>query len=436
MIWWIYNVLFGIGFVLMLPKFLLRMRKRGGYSRDFGQRLGRYRYEVFEKLTEQRRVWIHAVSVGELFVALKLMERWREARPEARFVVSVTTSTGYALAEKRLDPRDVVIYFPVDFPPVVSKVLGMIKPLALVMVEVEWWPNLIRQARGRGIPVALVNGRVSERSFRGYKRVGMFTRRLLPELNVLCVQSEGDGQKLVALGAEPEQVVVTGSAKYDIAAGDLGSKAGPDVRGLLDAAGITRDRKILLGGSTWPGEEEALLDVYKSLKTRHRDLALVLAPRHVERVPEILELLKRSAKPFVRRSEVKAGQGLKSGPADVFLLDTTGELASFYGEADVIFVGKSLTQHGGQNILEPAAFARPVVVGPNMENFQSITRDFLDAGALVQVPDLQNLRRAVDDLLYNDDKRRLLGEAAAQVIKQRQGALDRTLAAVLKECGV
>lgn len=434
MIWAVYNLVFGLGFALLLPRFLWRMRRRGGYAKDFQHRFARYRPELVEAFAEERRVWIHAVSVGELFVATKLIEGWRRVRPETSFVLSVTTSTGYALARKHLDPRDVAMYFPMDFPPIMKRTLDLIRPSEIVLVEVELWPNLIRLATARGIPVSLVNGRLSDRSFRRYRKVRFLTRRLLPMLKALCMQSRTDADRMLALGAPEDRVIVTGTAKYDIAA-DWEDADGADMLDVLRRAGFAEGNPVLLGGSTWPGEEEALLDVFKGLKTRYRDLRMILAPRHVERVPEVAELIKRHARTFVRRSELRHEGGGRSGPVDVMLLDTTGELRRLYRLADVIFVGKSFTRHGGQNILEPAAYAKPVVVGPNMENFRAIMEDFLAADAIRQVATLQDLRRAVDDLLANRDKREALGLRAAGVIQARKGALPRTLDLLLGEAG-
>ena len=429
MLWLIYNVLFAVVFTAMLPHFLLRMRRRGGYARDFGQRLGRYAPDVSARLGEGGRVWIHAVSVGEVYVALRLMREWRSRLPDERFVLSVTTSTAHAIAERQLDGRDVLIYFPADFPLIMRRVLKLIRPSALILVEVEFWPNLIRRAKAMGTPVFLVNGRMSDRSFRGYRRVGLFTRRILGMFDLLGAQSEEDGARLIALGAPAGRVVVTGSAKYDVATADA-----PDLQratALLRQAGVREGDRILLGGSTWPGEEALLIDVFKGLKTRYRDLVLVLAPRHVERTNDVMVAIKASTRTVVRRSTLKPGGAPMEARPDIFLLDTTGELRDFYGCADVIFVGKSLTQHGGQNIIEPALFGKPIVVGPNMENFRAIVSDFADAGALMQIRDLQGLRRAVDDMLDDESKRRAMGEAARNVLQQKSGAVARTMDGIL-----
>lgn len=425
MIWILYNILFGIGFLLMLPKFLLRMARRGGYARDFTQRFARYRPEVVAKLDEGRRIWVHAVSVGEIFVALKLMEQWRERRPDLRFVLTTNTSTGHAIAARQLNPRDVLLYFPLDVPWIMRRALDTIDPLAVVLVELELWPNLVRLAHARGVPVILVNGRVSDHSFRGYQRLHAFTRRLLPLVDVLCVQTRVDGDRLVALGARPERVKVLGTAKYDVATFDPSGEA--DARELLRRARINDNDLILLGGSTWAGEEHALLDAYKGLKTRYRNLVLVLAPRHVERTPEVLREIKDSHMSVVRRSELKNPDYQVRARPQVFLLDTTGELKNFYACADIIFVGKSLTQHGGQNPIEPALYGRPIVVGRNMENFRAVVEDLRQAEALVEVGDLQSLRRSLDDLCSDPARRMALGEAAARLVREKVGTTERTL---------
>ena len=421
--WILYNILFVIGFTLMLPRFLFRMARRGGYRKDFEQRFGRYQPDVEDRLAAGERIWVHAVSVGELFVALRLMREWRERRPGLRFVLTTTTSTGHTLARKELPPEDVLLYFPLDLPFIMRRVLDLIRPKAIVLVELELWPNLIRLAHERAIPVMLVNGRVSDHSFGGYQKLRYFTRRVLPMMDLFCVQTRLDGERLAALGAPANRVRLLGSAKYDVAeASDGGAAAAEE---LLRAALITEHHQILLGGSTWPGEEDALLDVYKGMKTRHRNLVLVLAPRHVERAADVVRQIKEHAMTFVRRSEL--AKAAPRAMPQVFLLDTTGELKNFYACADVIFVGKSLTQHGGQNPIEPAMYGKAIVCGPHMENFRGVVEDFRRADAMVQVPDLQNLRRAVDELLASQSRRIAMGQRAERLVQEKKGAVARTL---------
>lgn len=424
MVWFLYNLLFPIGFVALLPRFISRMLRRGGYRRHFFQRFARYDDNTLSRLAGERRVWVHAVSVGEIFVALKLMREWRARRPDLRFVITTTTPTGHALAGRSIDPRDVLLYFPLDFPFVVRRALAAIRPRALVLVEVEIWPNLIRRAHDEAIPIALVNGRLSDRSFAGYRRLRLFTRGLLPLVDVFCVQTSVDAERLIALGAPRNRVTVLGSAKYDVA--EIDREGASRARAALRAAGITEQHMILMGGSTWPGEERALLDVYKGLRTRHRNLVLVLAPRHAERADEVAAEIRDQGLSFARRSQLGSAPPPRQ-PPPVFLLDTTGELKDFYACADLIFIGKSLTQRGGQNPIEAALYGKAIVCGPHMDNFRGVIDDFLEAAAIVQVPDLTHLRRVCGELLGNDERRLELGRRAAELVQAKRGAVRATV---------
>lgn len=424
MIWFFYNCLYVLVFTLLLPRFLWRMVRRGGYAKNFLQRVGYYSPDVRARLNGAPRVWIHAVSVGELYVALRLMAEWREREPAVRFALTTTTSTAYKIAARELGNADVALYFPLDFPPVMRRVFRLINPQMLVLVEVELWPNLIRIAREKFLPVFLVNARLSDRSFKNYRKFRALTRRLLPEFDLIAAQSDEDVRRFVELGAARERTVNFGSAKYDVA---LATPTGEADKALsvMRAAGITPQHLVLLGGSTWEGEEDAMVDLYRGLKTRYRNLVLMVAPRHVERVPAIIQSVKLRIGKLLLRSQVKDDVPVyPAAPPDMLLLDTTGELKHFYACADVIFVGKSLTQHGGQNIIEPALYRKPIVVGPNMENFTQIMADFSAAGAIIQIKDLQGLRRAVDDLLCSTAKRDEIGAAARRVVEEKSGSLS------------
>ena len=424
--WFFYNVLFTIGYVLMLPKFLLRMARRGGYGRRFGERFGRYEPDVLARLQERRRIWVHAVSVGEMYVALRFLRALREQRPDASFILSTVTSTGRAVAERSVDPRDVVVYFPVDFPWAVRRVLRTVQPRAMVFTETELWPNMLRLARDGGVRTAVINGRLSDRSYRGYRRIRPFFRRAAGCLDLVCVQSETDRQRFADLGVLPERIEVLGSAKYDVAEYDPTgeAKAGE----VLAAAGMGRETPILLGGSTWPGEEAVLLDVFCRLRADFPALRLVLVPRHAERAGDVAAEIARRKLAFVRRKELAAG--LPAKPPDVLLVDTTGELKHFYACATVIFVGKSLTQHGGQNIIEPALFGKPIITGPHLENFADIAADFCAAGALAQVQDGAELEAQVRRLLGDEALRRQQGQRAAALVQQKKGTIHATAARI------
>lgn len=436
MIWILYNLLFPLVFLLMLPKFISRMLRRGGYKKHFEQRLGIYGHGTTAHLTECRRSWIHAVSVGELFVALRFIEEYRKAHPEARFVVSTNTSTGHALAEQKLDPRDVLIYFPVDLPWVMNRVFNILNPLKLILVECEFWPNLVRQAHKRGIPVSLINGRISDSSYKGYMKLRPFTRRLLELINPVCVQGRQDAERIIAMGARPETVKMLGTAKYDLPppAADADGAA----REALRALSFPDNALILLGGSTWPGEEEALCRIYKNLRVKHPELFLVLVPRHAERRDDVVKAIEAQGLSCALRSQI-GGQPKHCSitpddrenatmfrlTPDVLVVDTTGELMSFYAVADVVFVGKSLCDHGGQNPIEPALFGKPVVVGPNMENFPSVMDDFSSAAALRQVESFQALEKTIAELLADSKVRKKLGEAARGVIESHRGVIQK-----------
>ncbi|MBM4152241.1 MAG: 3-deoxy-D-manno-octulosonic acid transferase [Kiritimatiellaceae bacterium] len=424
MLWILYNLLFPIAFLLLLPKFISRMMRRGGYKKHFEQRFGIYGHGTSTRLAEGRRSWIHAVSVGELFVALRFIEEYRKQHPEALFVVSTNTSTGHALADQKMDRRDVLIYFPVDLPWVIHRVYQQINPLQLILVEGEFWPNLVRQAHRRGIPIALINGRVSDSSFKGYLRLRPFTSRLLQLMDPICVQGRLDEERMLLLGARPETVRRLGTAKYDMVppAADAADKA----RAVLKQLKVSDSALFLLGGSTWSGEEAALCDVYKSLRKAHPNLFLILVPRHAERREEVVETLKSKGLSYALRSRDSS----RDVQPDVLVVDTTGELMSFYALVDVVFVGKSLCEHGGQNPIEPALFGRAIVVGPNMENFPLVMDDFVSAQAIRQVSDVQSHEQAIRELVSDSTARTRLGDAARAVVESRRGVITEMVQAV------
>ena len=374
------------------------------------------------------RVWVHAVSVGEVDVARKVMLELRRRLPDVRFILSTTTSTGHAQAAKWMAPEDVLIYFPVDFPPVIRRVLSLIRPRILILTEGEIWPNMIRRVHGRNIPIAIINGRLSERSFRGYRRAGAFIRRPLDMIDLFCMQSDGDADRLRALGVDPARLRILGSAKYDGAAPDAAARARAET--LLHRAGFIPGGRILLGGSTWSGEEAILMDILTGCRASMPDVQLILVPRHAERAGEVVAELEKRRMPYIRRSAMTEGAAVPA-PGAVLLIDTTGELRNMYTVADVIFVGKSLTQHGGQNIIEPAACGKPVVVGPNMENFTAVMRDFLDADAILQVRDKGELAACIGQLLVDHPRAADVGRKAAEVVARNQGAVVANVEAVL-----
>ncbi len=423
MLWIIYNLLFPIVFLFMLPKFLTRMMRRGGYFQHFEQRIGHFGTNTKAQLREHRRVWVHAVSVGEIYVALQFIKAYRAEHPGTFFALSTTTSTGHAIALKEIDPRDVLFYFPVDLPIVIRKVLRIIDPVRLILVEGEFWPNLIRLADKQGIRVSLINGRMSERSYKGYRKLRSLTADVLRRIDPICVQGDVDAGRMIGIGAPAGHVHVMGTVKFDVA--ERNAEGEQAAQELLRKIGVPEGSTVLLGGSTWPGEEAVLCDLYKKLKPKNESLFLVIVPRHVERADEVVQCLEERNLSFLRCSQ--ADGTFAAAPPDVLFVDTTGELRNFYSVADVVFVGKSLLEHGGQNPIEPAMCGKAIVVGPNMENFPAVMPVFLAGEALVQVADVADLESTVVRLLADEPTRSAFGARAAQVVETNRGMMHKTV---------
>ncbi len=423
MLWIIYNLLFPIVFLFMLPKFLTRMMRRGGYFQHFEQRIGHFGTNTKAQLREHRRVWVHAVSVGEIYVALRFIKAYREEHPDTFFALSTTTSTGHAIARKEIDPRDVLFYFPVDLPVIIRKVLRIIDPVRLILVEGEFWPNLIRLADKQGIQVSLINGRMSERSYKGYRKLKSLTADVLRRIDPICVQGDVDAGRMIGIGAPAGHVHVMGTVKFDVA--ERNAEGEQAAQELLRRVGVPEGANVLLGGSTWPGEEAVLCDLYKKLKVKNPNLFLVLVPRHVERADEVTQCMEERHLTFLRRSQLETSP-IGQTP-DVLFVDTTGELRNFYSVADVIFVGKSLLEHGGQNPIEPAMCGKAIVVGPNMENFPAVMPVFLSHEALVQVAGVAELESAIVRLLADEPVRAAFGARAAQVVEANRGMIHKTV---------
>lgn len=423
MLWFLYNLLFPVVFICMLPKFIARMLKRGGYGQHFEQRIGHFGRNTKARLREHQRVWVHAVSVGEIYVALRFIRAYRSANPYALFALSTTTSTGHTIARRELDPRDVLFYFPVDLPPIVRKVLRIVNPSRIVLVEGEFWPNLIRQANGMDIPISLINGRLSERSYKGYRKLKPLTTDVLRRIRPICVQGKVDAERMIGIGAPPEHVHTMGTVKFDVAERD---PAGEETaRQIVRGIGVADDAIVLLGGSTWPGEEDVLCSIYKRMRETHPDLYLIMVPRHVERSEEVVQVFEKHGLSYERRSHVDLSR--PGDRPDVLLVDTTGELRNFYSVADLIFVGKSLTQHGGQNPIEPAMYGKAVIMGPNMENFPVVMEVFLTAKAVLQVASADGLADAIEHLIAAPAEREQLGLRAAQVVERSRGVIEKTV---------
>jgi 3-deoxy-D-manno-octulosonic-acid transferase len=413
-----YSLLLTIGFVLALPWFLWKGRATGKYLRTFRERMGRL--PVYLNVDGDRSIWIHAVSVGEVLAARPLVPALRARLPQHRIFLSTTTMTGNAVAKKSVRGIDGLFYAPFDFPHPVRKALEILNPSVLVLVETELWPNLIHEAHLRGTRIALVNGRISHRSYPRYIRFGRFVRRVLSEVDLFLMQGEAHAERIRAMGAAENRVKVTGNLKFDaVEPGRMPER----LARLLQGGTALPPRPLWVAGSTVEGEEELVLTAFHRVRERVPQARLLVAPRHPERFSSVPALVEAAGFRCLRRTALDPA-AWQDG--EVMLLDTLGELSQVYALASVVFVGGSLVPSGGHNILEPAVAGKPVVVGPHMDNFQEIATQFRKENALVQVESADELAREVSTLLLDERLRAGLGERARALVGRNRGAVDRS----------
>lgn len=417
MILLLYNLLFPLGLLIFLPRAVTKMLQRGNYGRNLGQRFGFYDRHLRERLRDGERTWLHAVSVGEVAIALKLAARLREVDPDFRCVLTTTTSTGFAVANRAGYEWIDVIYNPLDWWPIMWRALALIRPTRVVLIEAEVWPNLVAIASRRRIPVALVNARLSRRSESRFRRFVRFVRPTFARLDLVCVQELVDIERWSALGVARERIHHVGSVKFDFAAQPPGSEAARFVR----ASGFSTEDEVLFGGSTHDGEEELLARVWLRAREEFPRLRLVIAPRHVERTAAITQALVAMGLRVIRRTELPC-----QGEFDCLLIDTTGELREWYSIATVVFIGKSISARGGQNPVEAIVAGKPVMFGPHMENFQPLAAALVRERAAIQVNDEASLTAAVRDLLRDRSARETHVSNAHFVLRQHRGATERT----------
>jgi len=420
MIRFIYNLFWPIGLLFFLPGYFTKMIRRGGYREKFGQRLGIYDRELRDCLSKQRSTWLHAVSVGEVNIALKLANALRTLEPDLRCVLTTTTTTGFALAGKNVPHWIEIMYTPLDYWPIMRRAFSVIRPARILLIEAEVWPNLAGEAHRRQIPLVLVNARLSPRSERRYRRFRFFVAPIFRLLDLVCVPEEEDIERWTALGVPSDRIHVTGSIKFDSDVQPESQAVATSLRDVPPA--ISSDSLVLFGGSTHRGEEKMLAGIFLHLRQQFPDLRLFIAPRHVERLSEIRADLSVFPLRVALASESLQGRG---AGADCILLDTTGELQRWYSIATVVFVGKSLTAHGGQNPIEPIFSGKPVVFGPHMENFAMLARRLLSKNGAIQVADTDSLEGAVAELLRDGDARKRLVQNARAVLSEHQGATAR-----------
>lgn len=403
--YFIYTLSLMLGLVLALPYYLCRF---GRYFPTLRDRLG------FPKLPQlSGSIWVHAVSLGEFKAVELLLERLKQQFPDKPLVVSTTTPAGQKVAAERRDIVDHILFFPFDLPSCVRRTVDRIDPEMVIVAETEIWPNFLRACRERGVRVAMINGRVSDKSFERYKLVRRWLQHVLQDYAIIGMQSETDRKRIEVLGADPKKVTVFGNLKYDVV--QLSRPLDVTLANFLSTW-----KQIWIAASTMPGEEESILDAFRIVRAVHPDLKLVLAPRHPNRFDAVEGVIRSSGLSCVRRSRL-------DGEADILLLDTIGELASVFERATIVFMGGSLVPTGGHNVLEPARHRNPVVFGPHMENFRDIARLFLDANGAIQIHSANELAPVISKLLSNPAAASELGRNAFAVVQQNTGATERVM---------
>jgi len=425
----IYDLIFLVFAILYLPYLFLS----GKYHKDIWQRFGIYPKGMLDSINDKRTtindlkrptvnnerpqtndqrpttndlIWLHAVSVGEVAAIKPLWEALRAEFPLSRIVISTVTKTGNELAKKLAMDTEKVFYLPLDFSFVVKAALKKLRPSILIIAETELWPNLIHYSYKSNIPIALINGRISDKAFKKYRLVRFALRAILKKVNVFCVRSEQDRERFIRLGAPSGAVKTAGNLKFcDI----KDREAFRNAAGIRGSMAIKEKDHVLMAGCTHRGEEEILLDCFRSLRGDFKDLHLILAPRHVERASQIKKL---------------------TGDLPVTIVNRIGVLKELYSVADIVFVGGSLIDHGGHNIIEPAVFSKPILFGPYMSNFKDVADDFLKAEAAICVTDKSRLEANCRRLLLSEDDRRALGGRARVVVLKNQGALEKNIAEI------
>ena len=418
----LYDLILLASALVLVPYYLVRGLRYGKSRRGIRERLGRFGPERLAPLAGKQVFWIHAVSVGETRAAIPLVKALKADYPDCAILLSNVTETGHAIAEE-VREADLCIFFPFDLSWVVKRALRQIRPALIVIVETEIWPNFVRAAHQSRIPLVLVNGRLSDRSYPRYRRVRFLMEPLLEKFSAFCMQSELDGERVRQLGGRAGKVVVTHNLKFDMQAPAVGSDQVDVLRRTYHLPG---DCQVWVAGSTHAGEEEQILEAFLALRAVGRRLILILVPRHPERCRAVGETIQGKNLPFELRSTL-SDLDRSLAPGEVLLGDSVGEMLQFYAVADLVFVGGSLVPVGGHNVLEAALLSRPVLFGPHMHNFKEISRMLLEVSGGRQVADGAALGKAVGELLDAPELCAEMGASGHRLLELNAGATARTL---------
>lgn len=435
---WLLNGIYSVLAICIAPVILWKRFRTGKYRDGWSQKL----WGSLPSRTSTREcLWFHAVSVGEVLQLRTVLQQLLTRHPDVDIVISTTTSTGHSVAREQF-PQHTVCYFPLDFTWSVRRAIRRIQPSAIVLVELELWPNFIRTASAMQVPLALINGRISEKSFRGYRRIRVLMQRLFARFELLAVQDDTYAERLIALGAPEDVVHVTGSVKFDGVKTDRNNSLTHSIR---ESLGLKTDEIVFLAGSTQSPEEEVAIRIWLELRETFPNLRLVLVPRHQERFEDVANLVKRFGLPLVRRSVVRDARTSSLAQTDetpVVLVDTLGELNACWGFVDLAFVGGTLSVgRGGQNMIEPAGYGAAVVVGPDTKNFRSVVDLLITGDAIRVAQNADELQAVITGWLQNPAEAREMGRRAQQLVLTQQGATTRTCELLLplldgpKRCG-
>ena len=422
----LYNALLLAAAAFLVPFYGARMLLTGKYRKSLGPKFGFHPREAASPITGAPRIWVHAVSVGEVTAAAPIVAALHSRFPGACIVLSTSTETGQEMARKLVPAARAHIYYPFDIPHVVGKVLGLVRPDVFVPVETELWPNFIRICRRQGTRIVMVNCRLSPRSFRRYHSTRFFWKKILADLDEAGVISTTDAARLAALGMPSQRIHILGNAKYD----GLTARVSPAIeKEIIGSLGIAPGEEFLVAGSTHAGEETVILDVFRRLLEIRPDFGLILIPRHIQRGPAVAELVRQAGfSDCITMSEIQAGRGRRK--EKVILVNVIGELSKIYSLATVVFCGGSLVPKGGQNLLEAAAWGKVVFHGPHMEDFRDERTLLEEAGAGITVADGEELFEGITDLLNHPDRLRQKGEAGRQAVAASTGAAERYAALI------
>lgn len=409
-------MLYDIGFLIFSIIYLPVLVFKGKLHREFPERFGRYDKAKEKVLLSGRdRIWIQAVSVGEVFVCKSLIPLLKEKFPGRDLVVSTITKTGNDLAKKLFSKDATIIYFPLDFGFTVRRTIKYIKPGIYIMIETEIWPNLLKKLSLNSVPSVMINGRISDRSIGKYRLVKPFLKNILSKIHVFCMQDTVDAERIIELGAPSGRVKITGNMKFDVEA----PVNIPNADTIRRSLGIKEGDELFVAGSTHSGEEEVIVETFKDVAFEFPKLKLLIAPRHIDRVADVENVIKKYGLQSARIS--------KSRDSRIMILDTIGHLNEAYSAATLVFIGGSLIKHGGQNPLEPAVLGKAILFGPHMFNFKYITKALLKQNAALQVTGKEELAKYLKMLLKDPMARSRLGDNAKAVIAQNRGATKKNL---------